>query len=238
MAKAIRICSIDDCEKRVVGFGFCENHYRRFKAHGDPLAGRIKPQKYTPGDTCSVDGCESPVDRRGWCSKHYIRWWSSGDTSLSGTEPGALDAWIDAHVEYQGAECLPWPFGKSNDGYGRCGPEGAKTIASREMCRRAHGEPPTPRHEAAHSCGNGAGGCVNPNHLRWATPVENAADKVLHGTVARGTRQGSAKLKEADVIEIRLRAGTASHSVIAADYGVTRETVRDVISRKHWAWLE
>ena len=31
-------CTI--CGKSSVGFGYCENHYRRFKRHGDPLAGR------------------------------------------------------------------------------------------------------------------------------------------------------------------------------------------------------
>lgn len=29
-------CSIPDCDKRVVGWGYCPMHYRRFKLYGDP----------------------------------------------------------------------------------------------------------------------------------------------------------------------------------------------------------
>lgn len=35
-----RICSIADCGKRVTSRGWCEAHYRRWRKHGDPLAGR------------------------------------------------------------------------------------------------------------------------------------------------------------------------------------------------------
>lgn len=48
----------------------------------------------------------------------------------------------------------------------------------RHMCKLKNGDPPTPDHEAAHSCGNGKHGCINPNHLRWATDAENMADTV------------------------------------------------------------
>lgn len=32
-----RTCSIDDCDKPVHGQGWCNNHYMRWKRHGDPL---------------------------------------------------------------------------------------------------------------------------------------------------------------------------------------------------------
>jgi hypothetical protein len=35
-----RICSVDGCGKRRFGYGFCCNHYRRWKLYGDPLKGR------------------------------------------------------------------------------------------------------------------------------------------------------------------------------------------------------
>lgn len=35
------LCSIQDCGKQVIARSFCRNHYTRWRAHGDPLAGRI-----------------------------------------------------------------------------------------------------------------------------------------------------------------------------------------------------
>lgn len=57
MAK--RICSIDGCEKFVVGRGWCAVHWRRWRAHGHPLAGRpaqavLKALDHSDGTrTCS-----------------------------------------------------------------------------------------------------------------------------------------------------------------------------------------
>lgn len=30
----MKICSVEDCERKAVGLGFCDNHYRRFKRNG------------------------------------------------------------------------------------------------------------------------------------------------------------------------------------------------------------
>lgn len=105
------------------------------------------------------------------------------------------------------------------------------------MCMVAHGEPPTGSHEAAHSCGNGREGCVNPRHLRWATPVENQSDKVAHGTTYRGERHWSAKLTEVEVKEIRALLGTMSQAAIARLYGVDPSAVSEIKSGKTWGWL-
>lgn len=32
-----KICTLDDCDKFVVGFGYCNNHYVSFKKHGTPI---------------------------------------------------------------------------------------------------------------------------------------------------------------------------------------------------------
>src|SRR5437879_1542174 len=93
---------------------------------------------------------------------------------------GAAMAWIVAHVNYQGDDCLPWPFSRLN-GYGRGGHNGTPFYANRMMCEKAHGPPPTPEHEAAHSCGNGPQGCTNPRHLSWKTPSANQLDRAEHG---------------------------------------------------------
>ena len=37
---AVRLCAIEKCEKPAARRGWCHGHYGRWKAHGDPLAGR------------------------------------------------------------------------------------------------------------------------------------------------------------------------------------------------------
>lgn len=85
-------------------------------------------------------------------------------------------------VGYTGDDCLLWPFSKSNKGYGTINHDGRNLTVSRFLCAEVNGPPPTPDHVAAHSCGRGHTGCVNPRHLRWATRTENEADKIIHGT--------------------------------------------------------
>lgn len=85
-------------------------------------------------------------------------------------------------MAYEGDDCLTWPFLKSPRGYARMHVNGRDKRVSRLVCEEAYGTPPTPDHHAAHSCGKGHLACVTKRHLRWATPVENAADKIIHGT--------------------------------------------------------
>jgi hypothetical protein len=63
------------------------------------------------------------------------------------------------------------------------------------------------------------------------------ADQIPHGTRAWGEKCGASKLTETQVREIRGMAGTASHSIIAAQYGVVPDTVRFILNRKTWRWL-
>src|SRR6266404_618895 len=146
---------------------------------------------------------------------------------------GAPESFLRAHAAYGGDDCLIWPFGKSSDGYGIARIGGVRKQASRWMCVLAHGEPPSPDHDAAHSCGRGHLGCVNPRHLRWATRVENVDDCEIHGTMSRGERHGCARLSDRDVIAIR--ADARPQRAIAADYGVSQSAVSRARNRKLWA---
>lgn len=139
--------------------------------------------------TCSAPECSNPAKIMGLCTKHY---WRKKRTGSFDARPkakgGAGIAWLNAHVSHDGDQCLRWPFGSPRNGYGQVRIDGVDVPATRYMCTAAHGQPPTARHQAAHSCGKGHDGCVNPKHLRWATPVENSADlkvhKLIRGPVA------------------------------------------------------
>lgn len=194
---------------------------------------------------CRASGCDKTVSAKGLCRNHRHREIKYGDPLGGGTQKGEPLRWIEGHVAYEEATCLIWPFARRDGTYGRLyvsgfRPGGRKhAYAHRVMCEMAHGAPPTRRHEAAHSCGKGHEGCVNPKHLRWATVKENAADRRIHGTENKGIRNGQARLTENEVRAIRnaVSAGNRRKRV-AALYGVSRQTVDDVVNGRRWGWFK
>lgn len=187
---------------------------------------------------CSVPDCSKRHYARGYCIAHYERHRRHGDALGGGTSKGAIPQWLAEHISYDGDECLIWPFSRNRTGYGTYQSPNGGTNAHRYMCVLAHGAPPTPRHEAAHTCGNGHLGCVHPGHLRWATLEENKADMVDHDTHHRGERHHGAKLTENHVRSIRAMKGKATLGTIAEKFGVSRALVCLIHNRKAWGWLD
>jgi hypothetical protein len=174
-----------------------------------------------------------------------MRWWHTGDVQAGRLfrrlpQDGEPEHFLrEVALKYEGDDCLLWPYAKANYGYGEIrfgGRKGRKQLTHRVICELAYGPPPNDKNDAAHSCGNRL--CCNPQHIRWASRLENVADTRTHGTITRGERNGSAKLTEADVQRIRLLKGSATEEVIAEHFGVTRGTINAVYRRKSWAWLE
>lgn len=137
--------------------------------------------------------------------------------------------WLKDHVNHAGDECLPWPFGRNENGYGQVSYYGRITKANRVMCILAHGQPPEPRYQAAHSCGNGHLGCVNPKHLSWKTPSQNTREFVEHnGGTVNHTRRLT--LDQIDTI----RKSEKSYIELAAEYGVHKNTIGKICRGKTW----
>lgn len=134
-------------------------------------------------------------------------------------------AWLREHINHVGEGCLIWPFGRDDKGYGILSVgKGKVRKAHRVMCAIVHGDPPTPEHHAAHSCGNGHLGCIHPRHLSWKTPEENQQDTILHGRVRqKGTPRQ--KLTEEQVAQIRALRGEKNRAEVAAMFGVRTETI-------------
>lgn len=190
---------------------------------------------------CSITDCGKKHDACGYCKVHYMRMRRHGDPLFSqGTEPGKVKEFYETTVlKYEGDECLIWPYSRHPNGYGTVSKDGKTTGVSRLVCKETCGDPPTPDHEAAHSCGNGHLGCVTKRHLSWKTPKGNCADKLIHGTLLRGEKHNMAKLTEAQVIEIRALLGKNElQKDIAEKYGVSFFAVSDIKRGKSWGWLE
>jgi hypothetical protein len=160
---------------------------------------------------------------------HYRRWTKYGDPLFERYgQPARL---LKEIVDQNPSECVFWPFGLSH-GYGRVWLDGKQVSAHRAVCSMVHGDPPTLKHEAAHTCGNGSKGCVSPRHLRWATRQENEADKLIHGTSNRGARHGMAKIT--DEIARQIKASAEPRREIAKRFGVKKDTVHKIKQGKLW----
>ncbi len=182
---------------------------------------------------CSVEGCCNPVIGRGYCERHYRRFRRHGHPEGGGTARGEPRRWIEANVQHDGDECLLWPFARMGGGYGHLVHEGRFIPAHRLMCSSAHGQPADETYEAAHSCGNAA--CVNPRHLRWATPLENNADKVEHGTQLHGEAIHNTFLTVREVEAIRhLAASGVVQRRIAEAFNITPQRVNEIVKGKTW----
>lgn len=147
------------------------------------------------------------------------RYWSSkkGD--------GEAFKWLDANKSHSGDECLAWPFSKDPYyGRGRLGWNGKEYWAHRLMCELVHGPAPADKPQAAHNCGNGSGGCVNPKHLEWKTNADNQRDRRAHGTQA-GAKGSRTRFTPQQIEQIRRLKGRVPQLALADLLGCKRGTI-------------
>lgn len=136
-------------------------------------------------------------------------------------------------LTYEGDECLIWPYARIANGYAMIRGQ----YVHRVICEEVKGPPPTTKHQAAHSCGRGKQGCVTKRHLSWKTPLENIADKFIHGTIVRGERVSQGKLTEAQALEIMALKGSMKLKDIGAKYGVSLAAISAIHCGISWAHL-
>lgn len=92
---------------------------------------------------------------------------------------------------------------------------------------------PSPEHQLRHL--NGDKRDNRATNLAWGTAQENANDRFAHGNNPSGSRNGSAKLNESQVKEIRKRlAQGESRVTLAAEYGVHKQTISNINTRRWW----
>lgn len=189
-------------------------------------------------EACSVDICNSPAFAKGYCGSHYMRMRRHGDPLAGRTPEGEPLRFVhEVAIHHTGTDCLTWPFGKIAAGYGTVRVDGKILYTHRYICELVRGAPPTPEHEAAHSCGKGHESCISPIHLDWKTPAQNQADRIDHGTHARGERHVGAKLTEAAVREIIALRGIETQIKLAERFGVSPASIAGIHSGRNWSWV-
>lgn len=145
---------------------------------------------------------------------------------------GEAIAFVRAHMDYRGEDCVLWPFSRDTRGRGMLGWNGKHYMAHRLMCEFVHGAPPTPKHEAAHSCGRGHDACINPQHLSWKTRTENQRDRYEHNRVPRRTKQRLLTVEQ--VKQINALAGKTPGTSIAKMFGVSPACIRRILKGDTW----
>jgi hypothetical protein len=138
---------------------------------------------------------------------------------------GRAHKWLLDHVAYPHDYCLIWPFSRTR-GYGHFRHLGGQLqYAHRYMCELVNGPAPE-GHEAAHSCGRGDDGCINPGHLSWKTKTDNALDCADHGTQAKHRTGRQGKLTTSQVAEIRTSGLKGCE--LAKLFGVHETTISNI----------
>lgn len=110
------------------------------------------------------------------------------------------------------------------------GPERITHSVHTLVLRAFVGDPPT-GFEGRHADGNTRNNRLD--NLSWGTKIENAADRILHGTHRFGEENGRAKLTEQQVVEIRNRPHESMVS-LGREYGVSDYCIRCIRIKKLW----
>jgi hypothetical protein len=140
--------------------------------------------------------------------------------------------------------CWTWSAAKDRDGYGWFKRAGKQVYAHRVSWTLHHGEIPAGLF-VLHKCDNPS--CVRPEHLFLGTNLDNVRDALSKGRMAVGDRNGSrlhpeklrrgesvgtSKLKDAQVIQIRLRHANGEKQQVLADaFGVSNQQVSNIVRR-------
>lgn len=135
-------------------------------------------------------------------------------------------------------DCHEW-IGSCVGGYGSFRLNGKIQKAHRLAYQNKIGDIPTGM-IVMHTCDNRA--CVNVNHLRLGTVLDNNRDRDEKGRhiALRGESHGMSKLIRCGVLEIKKlqRAHAKEINQLAKRLGIAKTTIRDVMNGRTWNWLK
>jgi hypothetical protein len=128
-------------------------------------------------------------------------------------------------------ECWSWLGSFDKDGYGQIWDGHAKKgRRAHKMSAAIHfGE--RDGHVVCHTCDNPE--CTNPKHLFYGTVRDNNDDKMAKNRHAKGEIQGSSKLNEKQVADIRNRINE-DYRILCEEYELVPSTVYRIWNGQAW----
>jgi hypothetical protein len=213
----LKDCKVDGCEASVKAKGFCDKHYKLFRKYGVPK--RVKRPEIT-NTICLADGCKSAAKTKGYCGAHYARIIKHGDP-LKG---GSYQTGITTHPAYKRWDAMMQRcYNPNTKWYHNYGGKGVT------VCERWHSSKNFiedmadlfKKHLTLDRIDNSKG--YSPDNCRW---VDRKAQ----------TRNRKATiLDETKVIEIRkLLAKGIKQTKIAPIYNVSAGTIADINTGRTW----
>lgn len=152
---------------------------------------------------------------RGWVAGKPMRF-LLGHNARSSPHP------LTYYLVNEETGCWEWQMSLDEDGYGRLTIDGQGHRAHRWFYEQSFGSLPEGM-VPDHCCPEGPNrACVNPDHMRPKTVVENSRWKL------------STKLDWAAAGEIRSLAGTISQREIACRFGISQAQVSRTINHERW----
>lgn len=165
-------CTVAECARPVLNKAkqLCSPHYQQ-QWRGQPFT---EPVPRWKGHKCSVEGCDEAVRSVGLCSVHYDRKITTGDVG-----PAHRKQFSDPEMSFWAKtqktdSCWVWTGAKVPRGYGKMTAGGKQVYTHRWSYARFKGEIPEGM-QVDHMCFNTS--CVNPDHLRLATPKQNSENQ-------------------------------------------------------------
>ena len=140
----------------------------------------------------------------------------------------------------RGDGCWLWTAGTNQAGYGMLRrPRARRMELATRISWEIHNGAIPPGACVLHACDTPA--CVRPDHLFLGSKGDNNRDRHAKGRSRggsmRGDRNPRAKLSASAAREIRRRRAAGERFCdLSRAFGVTRETVRDVVRGRLWAW--
>lgn len=166
------------------------------------------------------------------------------------TESDYTRFWGRAILTANQNNCWYWQGAKDTAGYGSFSVGGINYTSNRFAYFLYHNADPKIMH-VLHKCDNKT--CVNPNHLFLGTNYDNVLDKMAKGRqgrpigalsgasthpekILRGSKIGTSKLIESDIIIIRTKYlnGNISTYALAKEYNMTQSNMWAIVNKKIW----
>lgn len=132
--------------------------------------------------------------------------------------------------------CWEWTAYCDDDGYGRISVEG-KPEGAHRVSYMLHNDDFDPELVVCHKCDNPP--CVRPDHLFQETTQKNNLDKELKNRQTRGIRNGTAKLNDQAIRDIRkMWEKGMTQTDIAEIWDVSQVTISNIVRKKNWLHVD